>query len=180
MHFSVKNGWWVTTAVEFSILGSTHGPLSPLVKKPWLQVTRQVIYVYTHTCKSIRASSVVNQKNLGSNLPSYGQIQVWDYTQWRVVCEFTSHNEEKCKTILNEWWCVRFHHITMRSVRLYSINVVCELTSHNNEKCETILKEWWCVMLTLCLQISMLWLHEYCMGLVLWRRPEHETLCFSV
>ena len=28
------------------------------------------------------------------------------------VCEFTAHNNEKCETILNEWWCVNLHHIT--------------------------------------------------------------------
>ena len=49
------------------------------------------------------------------------QFEVWDYTQWRMVCEFTSHNNEKCETILNEGWCVSLHHITMRSVRPYSM-----------------------------------------------------------
>ena len=48
--------------------------------------------------------------------------EVWDYTQWMVVWEFTSHHNEKCETILNEWWCESLHHITMRSVRLYSMN----------------------------------------------------------
>ena len=38
-----------------------------------------------------------------------------------MVCDFTSHNNEKCETILNEGWCVTLHHITMRSVRLYSM-----------------------------------------------------------
>ena len=46
---------------------------------------------------------------------------VWLYTQWRVVCDFTSHNNEKCETIFNEGWCVTLHHTTMRSVRLYSM-----------------------------------------------------------
>ena len=95
------------------------------------------------------------------------QWEVWDYTQWRVVCDFTSHHNEKCEAILNEGWCVTLHHITMRSVRLYSMKggvwlyitsqwevwdytqwrVVCYFTSHHNEKCETILNEGWCVTL---------------------------------
>ena len=35
-------------------------------------------------------------------------------------------------------------------------------------------------VLTLWLQIALEWLHECCMGYVLGRKPEHETLCFSV
>ena len=86
------------------------------------------------------------------------QWEVWDYIQWRVVCYFTSHHNEKCETTLNEGWCVTLHHITMRSVRLYITSqwevwdyiqwrvvcyytqwrVVCYFpTSHHNEKCET-------------------------------------------
>ena len=34
------------------------------------------------------------------------------------------------------------------------------------------LKLWW--------QIALEWLHECCMGFVVGRKPEHETLCFSV
>ena len=34
--------------------------------------------------------------------------------------------------------------------------------------------------LSLCLQIALEWLHECCMGFVLGREPEHETLRFSV
>ena len=34
--------------------------------------------------------------------------------------------------------------------------------------------------LKLWLQIALEWLHECCMGFVLGRKPEHETLCFSV
>ena len=95
------------------------------------------------------------------------QWEVWDYTQWRVVCDFTSHHNEKCETTFNEGWCVTLHHITMRSVRLYSMKggvwlyitsqwdvwdytqwrVVCDFASHHNEKCETILNEGWCVTL---------------------------------
>ena len=37
-----------------------------------------------------------------------------------------------------------------------------------------------CVFLKLWLQIALEWLHECCMGYVLGRKPEHETLCFSV
>ena len=38
-----------------------------------------------------------------------------------VVCQSTSHNNERCETTLNEWWCVSLHHITMRSVRLENV-----------------------------------------------------------
>ena len=48
--------------------------------------------------------------------------EVWGYTQWRVVCDVTSHNNEKCETILKERWYVSLHNRTMRSVRLYSRN----------------------------------------------------------
>ena len=34
--------------------------------------------------------------------------------------------------------------------------------------------------LNLWLQITLEWLHECCMGYVLGRKPEHETLCFSM
>ena len=34
--------------------------------------------------------------------------------------------------------------------------------------------------LKLWLQIALEWLHECCMPCVVWRKPEHETLCFSV
>ena len=50
--------------------------------------------------------------------------------------------------------------------------------------------KWWCSswscvrssmrFLKLWLQIALEWLHECCMGYVLGRKPEHETLCFSV
>ena len=47
-----------------------------------------------------------------------------------------------------------------------------------------VLQQWWflCSMrfLKLWLQIALEWLHECCMGYVLGRKPEHETLCFSV
>ena len=76
-----------------------------------------------------------DQRKLGSNLPSYGQLALWDYTQWRGVCEFTLHKNETCETILNEWWCESLHgvvrvDITSRwEVRDYTQwMVVCELT----------------------------------------------------
>ena len=92
------------------------------------------------------------------------QWEVWDYIPLMVVCYFTSHHHKKCETILNEWWCESLHHITMKSVTLYSMNdgvrvditsplevwdytqwmVVWEFTSHHNEKCHTIFNEWWC------------------------------------
>ena len=34
--------------------------------------------------------------------------------------------------------------------------------------------------LNVCLQIALEWLHECCMGYVVGRKPEHETLRFSV
>ena len=47
--------------------------------------------------------------------------------------------------------------------------------------------EWLCLcvcssmrFLNLWLQIALEWLHECCMGYVVGRKPEHETLCFSV
>ena len=47
--------------------------------------------------------------------------------------------------------------------------------------------EWLCVcvrssmrFLNLRVQIALEWLHDCCMGYVLGRKPEHETLCFSV
>ena len=48
--------------------------------------------------------------------------ELWmTFTQWRVVCDCTSHHNWKRETILNERSCVNWHHITMRSVRLYSM-----------------------------------------------------------
>ena len=34
--------------------------------------------------------------------------------------------------------------------------------------------------LNLWLRVALEWLHECCMGFVLGRKPEHETVCFSV
>ena len=117
----------------------------------------------------LRTNRIVRIYSMNGGVRVYitARWEVWAYTPWMVVWEFTSHNNERCETILHEWWCVRLHHITMRSVSLYTMNggvrvyitarwevwdytpwmVVCEFTSHNNEKCETILHEWWCVSL---------------------------------
>ena len=85
---------------------------------------RVVCYFTSHhneKCETILNEGWCVQRKLGSNLPSYGQIELWDFTQWRVVWELTSHYNEKCETTFNEGWCVTLHHITMRSVRLYSM-----------------------------------------------------------
>ena len=113
--------------------------------------------------KNEKCETILNEWGCVSS--HYTKWEVWDYTQWMVVWELTSHHDEKCETILNEWWCESWHHITMRSVRLYSMNGgvrvditsrwevwdytqwmgVCNFTLHKNEKCETILNEWGCV-----------------------------------
>ena len=64
------------------------------------------------------------------------QWEVWDYIQWRVVCDFTSHHNEKCETTFNEGWCVTVHHITMRSLRLYSMKG-CVLLYIGTWSCKT-------------------------------------------
>ena len=114
------------------------------------------------TMRSVRLYSM----NGGVRVYITSRWEVWDYIQWMVVVwKFTSHHDEKCETIFNEWWCESLHHITMRSVRLYSMNggvrvyitsrwevwdyiqwmvVVWKFTSHHDEKCETIFYEWWC------------------------------------
>ena len=73
---------------------------------------------------------------------------------WRAVCDFTLHNNTSQKNW--HWW-----------------RAVWDLTSHNN----TSQKDWpwWREV-----QNALYWLHECCMGLVLGRKPEHETLYFSV
>ena len=132
------------------------------------------------------------------------QWEVWDYTQWRVVCDLTSHNNEKCETIFNEGWCVTLHHTTMRSVRLYSLKggvwvyvtsrwevwdytewrAVCEFTLHNNEQCETILHEGGCASRDAGLEpdVAKRIVMAVCMlhGPRCGRKPGQETLCFSV
>ena len=122
------------------------------------------VTLHRTTMRSVRLYS----KKGGVCLYITQQWEVWDYTPWRMVCDFTSHNNEKCETIFNEgWcvcaftshnnekcetifnegWCVRFYYITMRSVRLYSMKVVYEIILHNNEKCANICNEGWCVSL---------------------------------
>ena len=88
--------------------------------------------------------------------------EVWDYIQWRVVCDFTSHHTEKCETTFNEGWCVTVHHITLRSVRLHSMkgDVWLYITSHW-EVWDYI--QWRVV----CDCIEVTWLHGCCMGFVL-------------
>ena len=112
--------------------------------------------------RSVRLYSM----NGGVRVDITSRWEVWAYTKWMVVWEFASHHNEKCEAIFNDWWCESWHHITMRSVRLYSMNggvsvyitsrwevcdytqwmVVWELKSHPDEKCETILNEWWMVV----------------------------------
>ena len=92
------------------------------------------------------------------------ELDLWDFTQWRMVCKFTSHKNWTDETILNEGWCETLHHITMKLVRLYSMQgglqvyityeldlwdythwrMVCKFTSHKNWTDETILNEGWC------------------------------------
>ena len=86
-------------------------------------------YSIVNTCFNLKydtyscTRSVNNiQRKLGSNLPSYGPKELLHYTQWRVACELTSYNNGKCEATLNEWWCVSWHYIAMRSVRLHSMN----------------------------------------------------------
>ena len=105
----------------------------------YIMCVYHIIYqsIYVHVFKV--CVYTYYQRKLGSNLPSYGwlllnegrcvtlhhitirSVRLWDYTQWKVVCEFTSHDHEKCEIILNERWCASLHHMTMRSVRLYSM-----------------------------------------------------------
>ena len=110
----------------------------------WLYITQQwevcdyiifnegwCVTLHHTTMRSVRLCSMKG----GVWLYIAQQWEGWDYIQWRVVCDFTSHNNEKqsqnhekCETMFNEGWCVTLHHITMRSnhrtmrsVRLYSM-----------------------------------------------------------
>ena len=60
------------------------------------------------------------------------------------------------------------------SFRVQSVPPMCFATSGCVCVCSSMrfLNLWW--------QIALEWLHECCMGYVLGRKPEHETLCFSV
>ena len=98
-------------------------------------------YLHIHTCYIFK---YIYQRKLGSNLPSYGQIELWDSTQWMVVWEFTSHHNEKCQTIFNEWWCESWHHTTMRSVRLNSMNGGVRVDITSRWEVWDYLNEWWC------------------------------------
>ena len=114
---------------------------------------------------------------------------VWDFTLhnntwvknwlwWRVVWDFTLHDNTSGKNLL--WWRV--------VVRLYTTwqYIRKELTlSFAASGCSCVRSPM--RFLNLWLQIAMewllhclSWLHECCMGYVLGRKPEHETLCFSV
>ena len=152
---------------------------------------------------------------LGSNLPSYGWLLLNEglrmtFTQWRVVRGITSHDNQKCETILNERWCARWnsHSITRRSVRLNSMNggvqvyitqpwevwdytqwmVVCESNiTWQFEVWDYTQKNVCCEIgghegwLGLALAgIAVSWLHECCMACDLGGKPEHQTWRFSV
>ena len=92
---------------------------------------------HNEKCETILNEGWCVQRKLGSNLPNYGQIELRDFAQWRVVWELTSHLNEKYETTFNEGWCVTLHHITMRSVRLYSMKGGVLLYIHHNKKCKT-------------------------------------------
>ena len=145
------------------------------------------------------------QRKLGSNLPSYGQIELWDLTfliihSWRVVWDFKSHSNTSWRVV---WDCETLHYIATHSWR-----VVWGFTSHNNTSwrmvwdCETLhyitIHSWraeWDLTshitsqnnafgtggVRLYIPLCITWLqNECCMGLVLGRKPEHETMRFSV
>ena len=146
-----------------------------------------------------------NQRKLGSNLPSYGQIELWDLTfliihSWRVVWDFKSHNNTSWRVV---WDCE-----TLRYTTTHSWRVVWGFTSHNNTSwrmvwdCETLhyitIHSWgaeWDLTshitsqnkafvkggVRLYIPLCITWLQNECwMGLVLGRKPEHETMRFSV
>ena len=74
--------------------------------------------------------------------------------------------EHQKRIDLDEGWCATLHYITIPQKRID-------------------LDEGWCAnsslrFLNLWLEIALEWLHECCMGFVLGRKPEHETLYFSV
>ena len=68
--------------------------------------------------------------------------------------------------------CVR--RVRLGSFRTRLVPSTCFATNGCSRVRSSIrfLKLWW--------QIALEWLHECCMGFVLGRKPEHETLCFSV
>ena len=68
--------------------------------------------------------------------------------------------------------CVR--RLRFGSFRVQSVPPMCFATSGCScvRSSMRFLTLWW--------QIALEWLHECCMGYVVGRKPEHETLCFSV
>ena len=68
--------------------------------------------------------------------------------------------------------CVR--RLRFGSFRVQSVPPMCFATSGCVCVCSSMR------FLNLWLQIALEWLHECCMGYVVGRKPEHETLCFSV
>ena len=86
------------------------------------RVVWEVTSHHDEKCEIVWDSVRLYSMNGGVRVDITSRWEVWDYIEWRVVWEVTSHHDEKCETILNEEWCERWHHITMRSVRLYSMN----------------------------------------------------------
>ena len=68
--------------------------------------------------------------------------------------------------------CVR--RLRFGSFRVQSVPPMCFATSGCSclRSSMRFLTLWW--------QIALEWLHECCMGYVVGRKPEHETVCFSV
>ena len=111
------------------------------------------------------------------------QWDVWDYIQWRVVCDFTSsHNNETCETTFNEGWCVTVHHITLRSVSLHSMKGGVWLYITSQWEVWGYIQ--WRVVCYFTLEpevakrivMAALMLHGFRFG----GKPGQETLCFSV
>ena len=102
---------------------------------------------------------------------------VWDFTSHKntlnegwcetVVWDVTSHNNSLkkawCETVWCETvWCETWHHITIHSMK-GDVRLWCETWHHITIH-----------------SMKLWWLHECCMGLVMGRKPEHETLYFSM
>ena len=118
-------------------------------QSPELRMTFSQWRVVCVTLRHIRIGSVrLYSMKGGVRVYITSRWEVWDYSQWMVLWELTSHKNWKCETILNEGWCVALHHIRIRSVRLYSLKsgvwpewevwdytqwgVVCDFASHKN------------------------------------------------
>ena len=83
---------------------------------------------------------------------------------------------------LDEGWCETLHYITIYHKRIDLDEGWCEtlhyITIHHKR---IDLDEGWCETLHyITIHHKRIDLHECCMGLVLGRKPEHETLYFSV